>query len=416
LIIRIFVVLVTYFITAVISKFFRKRKIAPRTIIFSISANQIWKDSTPGDLKSILSETRFAQYFSIENSIWQVRSLNFNRYFRNEIVFDAARYILINCLTWSLFLRILVDSITSVCYKDFDTNKTSTQSLIEELIDGFTWKQFFGSQHSQIELITTLSSGLKLPICFREEYAKQTHRIMLWYSNNSFQITNRHATVKTQHPLANFSKEIDLNLVWSSSQKRELESLDLGACQIIGPIHFQKHYDLSVAKEKQSKELRVAFFDVIPIQHLQLGNFYSSKACRNNLLSTVELLSTVCRSENMNLTFVLKPKREYKLKYHDRAYIELCTSLAETKKIIVEEAQVNLYSFLSGVDLVLGVPFTSPVQLAHHLGIKAAYVSFESSEWNVSKNLDGIEVLFDLNELELFIREFFIRSGFQKLV
>ena len=392
-----------YFASAFISKLLSKRKASPPTLMFSFSASQIFELSNLEDIITVLSEDRFRSLFSLDDAIWQVRSMRVLRPSKNGLVFDIARHILINCLTWRCFLSSFLGSMKSCISSNASLREFSLATAKENFIDYYIWTHFFKNSPSRVTLITTLSSGNQLPVCFKDEFSSMTHRIMLWYSNNSFQIKPRDKRIHVKHPLAKFSKEIDLHLVWSERQRRELDHLQLGKSQVVGPIHLQKRVDIK-PKFIEANVFKVAFFDVVPLHNTSGENYYNSKFCTENLSMCVSNLFDLCEEFNVKLHFLLKSKQRFVRNYHDHKYQELISDLVSSRVIHLAESDINHYELISDVDLVMGLPYTSPVQLAKSLNIKSAYVSLNDFYWDIPMEFEGIEILHSLKSLEDYLR------------
>ena len=386
----------------IIIKFFSTKKTNPTTFIFSLSKQQVFYDSNPKDLISILSEHRFQEFFSLENAIWEVRSLRAPFQRNPDFTLDTSIYLFLHCLTWRSSFRagrMCLIRLNSIF-------RTSDEFDIKEIkrlcFDKSIWDCTFQEARSPIQLVTTLNSWNKFPICFNEEYSPHTFRIMLWYSNNSFQIRRKGMSSVEPNPVEKIGNQIDLHLVWSKSQMDLLESLNLSKSCVVGPIHLQANSGKEIHPFKE-KKLNVTFFDVLPIPKYEEFSYYTSRSAKQNLEVSLHVLSRFAEKTGQELTFMLKPKRLYKARYHDDSYQDFVTALERMGKIKVLSPRVNLYDVLSYSNIVLGVPYTSPVQLARSLGKLSIFVAFNSSDWDFPEELDGIKVVQDSETLEILL-------------
>jgi polysaccharide biosynthesis PFTS motif protein len=106
----------------------------------------------------------------------------------------------------------------------------------------------------------------------------------------------------------------------------------------------------------------------------------------------------------------LKPKREYGRKLrgglsHSTQYLELIYKLHRLNSIELLKPEVDLYGLVGSADLVVGIPFTSPVVLAKELNVPSFFYIPESArDWVIAESQDGVEVINGRNQLEIFIQ------------
>ena len=65
-------------------------------------------------------------------------------------------------------------------------------------------------------------------------------------------------------------------------------------------------------------------------------------------------------------------------------------SQSDAGKLRILNSNSNLYDIIINSDLVLGVPYTSSVQIANMIGIRSAFVAIDSDEWDLMLELDGV--------------------------
>ena len=113
---------------------------------------------------------------------------------------------------------------------------------------------------------------------------------------------------------------------------------------------------------------------------------------------------------------LLKPKRNYSKKWrggvsHSIQYMDFMSNLQQNNMIEVLRADVNLYELVGSVSLVVGIPFTSPVNVAKELNVPCMYYVPESaSDWIIGKSQDGVAIVKGRSEFNSFIQDLWIRK------
>ena len=212
----------------------------------------------------------------------------------------------------------------------------------------------------------------------------RTH--MVWYSENSVPIVYSDDPVDT--PLSNFRFiKVDETWVWTRGFQNFLEKLGCRAIyHVVGPILWY----LPEAPEPQGNdEVRIAVFDVTPVCDdvaLRIGaidNYYSTA----NMVRFIEDILYACaeteRIIGRRVRILLKHKRSYK-PAHDAGYISLIEKISGPGQAVeLVSPDANMYSLISGCDLALVIPYSSPAHVATSLGRPAIYYDPAMTAWPV---------------------------------
>lgn len=319
--------------------------------------------------------------------------------FQKNLTPDIPLYLFTFCLSWSGVFKVLGRCLKAlVLSKEYIDHHARFADIKKSKADALIWESFMEENDSSIVVITTLSAWNSLPVCFSNQFSNRTKRIMLWYSNNSFTISRKNQNAHALNPLSAMSRQIDLNLIWSASQRELIELLGLGQARVVGPIHFQRKVH-PISPNSDSSVLRVLFFDIRPVIQLEKSEYFTSESAIGNLDRSLKCMSKIAKLLDKELEFVLKPKRRFIKGYHSLEYEKFVKNSVRTGEIKLISNEVNLYDSFNETDLVLGVPYTSPVQLAHFQGISSVYVAMNSQDWSIRDELDGIPIARTPDEL-----------------
>jgi hypothetical protein len=236
-------------------------------------------------------------------------------------------------------------------------------------------------------LIATQSKLELLPIPF---YVQSENRLMIWYSNNSLPFDKTGCKSLTPS-IATNSNFIDHHYVWSESHKTFLKYRYPNAeITVVGPILFEPEVDDALM---QIQPEGILFFDVTPFENLGFETFYTPRMCSES----VEDLSQVAQELGCRLR--LKPKRSYlrskKNQFqHSASYLKQLDQLEFEDLIIRLEPTALITESILNCQVVVGLPFTSPVLVASHLNRPCIYyVPLETEDWDIPNERDGIPVL-----------------------
>lgn len=204
----------------------------------------------------------------------------------------------------------------------------------------------------------------------------RTH--MVWYSENSVPIVYSDDPVDTPLPNFRFIK-VDEIWVWTAGFQAFLEKLDCCATyHIVGPILWYLP-EPQLPDLQDNDKVRIVVFDVTPMHDdvtLRMGlinNYYSAV----NMIQFIEDILYACaeieRIIGKRVKILLKHKRSYK-PVHDTDYISLIERTSGPGRIVeLVSPDANMYSLISGCDLALVIPYSSPAHVATSLGHPAVY-------------------------------------------
>jgi polysaccharide biosynthesis PFTS motif protein len=236
-------------------------------------------------------------------------------------------------------------------------------------------------------LVTTQSKLALLPVLF---YVQRSDRHIVWYSNNSLPF-NREGHRPIEPKVAANSRYIDNLYVWSNSHKEFLvRQYPYSKVTVAGPIVFEttKH-DTSSEQELKG----ILFFDVTPFENLEFETFYTPRMCSEAINDLADIAS------ELGVRLHLKPKRPYLFRQgervqHSRGYVDLLHKLESQNKVILLDSQLEVLGAILSTNVVIGLPFTSPVLLASQLKRPSIYyVPIDVGNWEIPPERDGIAVI-----------------------
>ena len=246
-------------------------------------------------------------------------------------------------------------------------------------------------------LLTTQSKIELLPVAF---YAQSRNRSMVWYSNNSLPF-NKIGHELIAPSIASNSDCIDHHFVWSKSHKEFLEyRYPDSRITVVGPILFEP---LELLAPNQADPKGVLYFDITPFDNLEVETFYTAKMCTEALADIAKVV------QELGLTLQLKPKRPYirdkglKLQ-HSASYLGQLDRLESEKMLTRLDSRVSITESILNCQVVIGLPFTSPVLAASRLNRPSVYYApLEAGDWDIPSERDGILVLRGKKQLSDFL-------------
>ncbi len=368
---------------------FRKRAIEPTTIIYSLSYEQVFHNSTPKGVISFFSEERFTSRINISKPIIEVRSLRTILGTHPEVTYDAVIYILTGVLMKKHYPFIY----QCVKYElaKLDKNQSfSFRGLKREILDKCVYSFYLSLNSGKTTFVTTVSSLTNAPLLF--ELAKENRKIMVWYSTNSMPIYAINDLIREKLDVRNIKANIDEHWVWDENHVRYLESEGIQNVRALGAMLFQEK---KLAVKTKSKFL-VTYFDVTPFSGVD--SLYSERnalAVLDNLMSPTTALNEFYPGK---FQLRIKPKRRYS-KVHSRTYISKIYELAKHEYIDLISPNSNLYQVVTESDFVLAVPFSSPAVLAKELGVRTAFIATGMVGWDIPPESNEIPVEFQIDSL-----------------
>jgi hypothetical protein len=368
---------------------FLKREKRPTAIVYSLTADQIYSNSSPEQIIRFLKEERFGFLANFEKPLIEVRSLKAMFFYNPSFTFDIPTYILCKVLNRRDYLRIVKEIKEKIRSQEKSAHSTF-KKFKETTFDPIVYSLFFAHGEHTIDLVTTQTSMYKVPVAFK--YASSQKRIMAWYSTNSKPIYAANDSLRLRIRIDAFNEFIDEHWVWNEDEINFLKSNGVENVVAVGPIIFN---DKLIGKGDPEKFV-ITYFDVTPIQ----GNegFYSEVNTISVLNGILKLCDVLNEKYPNRLVLQLKPKRKY-YNFHSKNYVSSIKKHSKMKKIELIEPTANLYQIISKSDLVLAIPFTSPALVAKEMCIKRYFVSIGIEGWDIPLTSSGVDVVFQLEEL-----------------
>lgn len=366
-----------------------KRTKTPTAIIYALTPEQVYFNSSPDQVLRVFREERFSNRANFQVPLFEVRAFKNLFYSHPNFTFDVPIHILHKVLARRSYLRVL-RSVNKEISKTEDLSVLGIKSFKYHLFDPVVYSALFAKVGSNIDLITTQSSFFKVPSSFITSDVQK--KIMAWYSTNSKPI---YATDDKQREGINvdaFKRYVNEHWVWNQEEVNFLQTYEITNAVAVGPIIFQD----KIIEETDSNKFVITYFDVTPIP--EGVDFYSEKnatAVLTNILRIVEILGEKYPEK---MLVQIKPKRKYS-KFYSKEYISLVKISSRLMKIKCLSASANIYRTISKTDLVLAIPFTSPALVAKELKINSFFVSTGIDGWDIPSSSGGIPVVFSFEEL-----------------
>jgi polysaccharide biosynthesis PFTS motif protein len=382
-------------------------------LIYSLSPEQIKQIGNPGTVKQFLEDSRFESQFLADYTIIENRSKSFlyNAKTTDEIeVFDIQTFLYAKLLTTSQKLKILFKSIKGIFVQFIlRFNSLEILALKKISIDLIIWDAIKNQVHA-LNLVTTQSQLLAPTSAFYLCNQADAHKSMIWYSANNVSLhkiePGKSRETRKLDPRADL---IDLHFVWTSEQANsfDLKNYQRTSIKPVGSLLFYKPTENSIIRSKCYKKTTI--FDVTPFAGEYDDTFYSLEIMES-------FIKDICAShsdifDNFNLR--LKPKRDYiKAKnlniFHNQDYVQLLDTYQKAKMLTLLPADSNLYEVISMSDIVIGIPFTSPVLIAKELNIPCFYYApDQAAMWDLPLTHEDIPVLRGYNNLQQAIEKEF---------
>jgi hypothetical protein len=278
----------------------RKRKLEPTAVIYSLSYEQIFHNTSPKKLIQFFEEDRFSSRADFSIPIIEIRSLKILFARSPEITYDVVIYILTSVLKKKQYLSIYKQVKEELIRLDKNLS-FSLRDLKREILDKCVISNFLLFNNKKTVFITTQSSLSRVPMMF--EMARENQKIMIWYSTNSKPVYAKNDLVRANIDFKAVKANIDQHWVWDSEEVRFLESQGIQNVFALGAMIFQEKTLVS----RSASEFIVTYFDVTPFN--AGNNLYSERntiAILENLLSLTESMEELFPGK---FQLRIKPKR-----------------------------------------------------------------------------------------------------------
>ena len=197
---------------------------------------------------------------------------------------------------------------------------------------------------------------------------------MIFYAGNTKGFKYKNVSEVAEYPHYKFMK-VDRAWVWNNESKKWLSDNcpSVKEAHVVGSVMF---YMDNQKTKRLPGEYRVLVFDVTPLsdewRNTYVGgssigfDYYSPEHMRKFIEEIEYSLSDLGDKVNV----FIKPKRKPSEKWHDKKYVEM---LKSNERIQILDPDTNIYELIRGVDVVLAIPFTSPLHIAEELGARSIY-------------------------------------------
>lgn len=245
-------------------------------------------------------------------------------------------------------------------------------------------------QGSIKDIFMTNSNSSSQPLWFWALPNRRYKTHLVWYSQNSYPITYSGDLKAYTFPQFYYIRA-DFQWVWTEGFRDYLA----GICprcsyKVVGSIVWHL---ISGEPRVRGNLKSIYVFDVTPINELAeqdfglIRNFYSE----DNVIAFIDDIVTVVKAlsieSGVQTEIVLKHKRSHQ-SIHSLKYLRKIDNLVDLGLIKLIEPSANLYDLILSSDLVIAIPYSSPVYIGSELGKKAFWYDPTSTlEWK-HKNLE----------------------------
>jgi len=391
------VVIITIYVCCVITLSFFWRKSQPPSIIFySLSHEQA---SKLFEVEATLREPRFSFRIPKGNIIFNYPSWRRILVMSKKVVLDVPTHILISNIARKDLNTIILDYFRNVT-SHHHSILSNLKILKRESFDKLVFQVFERNCQGKLSLVCTNSFLYRLPAIF--EASRHSQKIMMWYSINNRPFSRQSETNSVTWNYAHIKRFIDCHFVWNAKAKNFLDELGFSEVFVSGAILFQEKR----IKNKNPSKFIITFFDVTPnrARSVKQDAFYSEENTMRALLDFVRIASDACNKDKEFCQVRIKSKRKYN-SFHSDYYIRTLESTCTANNIEVLEPESNLYEIVSESDIVIGVPFTSPVVLGTELNSFAVFFASGFEGWEISSDTVSEPVIYTSEELHSLLIE-----------
>lgn len=220
-------------------------------------------------------------------------------------------------------------------------------------------------------VIFTNSNFLRQPIW--SQTLRNGFSCMVWNSQNFKPILYKYDLRASDVPGVRWIR-VDEHLVWTVAFSDYLQSLGLSNIKKIDPVLWY----LPKIKSVNNDSIKITVFDISPYSdetaffYGEVPNYNGPKNLSLFIHDVVNLRARLQNIFSIPVLLILKSKRGYKSAY-DLAYFEHLKDLEEKGMITLEHHRENMYSLISGSDVSIVYPFSSPAYVADYVGVPSIY-------------------------------------------
>ena len=223
-------------------------------------------------------------------------------------------------------------------------------------------------------IVMTCSSWGCQPLWVRSLRNTRVH--MIWYSQAWKTSAYDPDGVKSTVPAVRWIRA-DVHWVWTRAFSRYLMELGLGDSDIhaVGPILW--YHEKTALPDPDT--VRVLAFDVpavtdqVMLQVVgEITNYFRFENLRAFVTDVIDLKVPLEKALRRPVSVWMKMKRGMRPHYAVE-YFQFVEQVAAEGLLMKASSDENLFSLISGSDLVIAYPFTSPAYIAEWLGIPSIY-------------------------------------------
>jgi len=332
--------------------------------------------------------------------------------FRNTIqTFDIYMYMYKELPTYRAKFEVLHLSICRLFLVLIFKKRAYSLIAIEYIIQDPIWivaKNFYG----QVDTISTQSNVFKLSMIFYHSKCCGISTNMFWYSANSIPLTLKDSRMAIDNSYL-IQSNIRKHFVWNDVNASLVARYNLDCkVEICGSILFYTNTPQAYSKVK-ANQISVIIFDVTPFSSLQGPVLYTDELVTCFLKDIFELLKH--NKKNFDISIRLKNKRiivnnplKKSIYPIGQKYSAMVEEIKESVEVVNLKASLSLYDLIRECDLVLGLPFTSPVLIGQELGIPSAFYMPEMyTDFKIPNSFGNIRVLKGKKQLHRFFSKQF---------
>ena len=237
----------------------------------------------------------------------------------------------------------------------------------------------------------------------------KTH--MVWYAQNTISIAYKDDPVKASLPNYDYI-QVDTHWVWTQDYADYLVSLGISSeVNVVGPIVWHLPAKGSHRKKKNPNEFVVSVFDVTPVnkEYAEAIGLYGNYYSLDNMLGffkAIEKLKLEFEESNIKVRVLLKHKRYFNPK-HANEYITYVNAAVDNGVVELVDSQTNLYSLILASDVVLSVPYSSPVYIADYLSVPAIFYDPTQNVFPIYNPTKFVDFASGYEELSLKAKKLF---------
>ncbi len=237
--------------------------------------------------------------------------------------------------------------------------------VLRELIKEYPFINELNNCPFAKNVFTTTSSIMAQPLIFHKPLESTRKTSMIWYSSSSHNQYVEHGAY------IDFSLycciQCDLHLVWTLDHAKFLEKSCNARAVVVGPQLFYLPTTNITLKTRT-----IAIFDLTPTNWKVFENTpYGEERSLRFLKDVFQVIDSLNKNSINPYRVQLKPKRKF-TNQHSKRYINEVMGLSN-RGIQVISSDINLFDYLSTVDIVVTNSLTSIGDLAEYLGVKVVY-------------------------------------------